>query len=293
MGTCEFCGEKAGFLKKNHPECVARRDAGWSEILALTTRAATAADASPDLAQQVAAIASRSHLEHLDPSMALAAGWEAALNAALDDDLISEQEERSLISFAEAHDLDQTDLDANGAYSRFVQALTLRDIMEGKLPQRMRFDGGLPFNLMKNERVIWVFPNTEYIEQQTKTHYVGGSQGVSVRVAKGLYYRANAFKGHPVKTTESVTMGSGLLGVTDKHLYFAGPAKSFRIKYDKIVSFEPYSDGIGVQRDAQTAKPQGFITGNGWFTYNLVTNLAKGPDLAETPEARDIAGGTP
>ena len=40
-------------------------------------------------------------------------------------------------------------------------------------------------------------------------------------------------------------------------------------------SFEPYSDGVGVMRDAQTAKPQNFITGGGWFVYNLVTNLAK------------------
>ena len=28
-------------------------------------------------------------------------------------------------------------------------------------------------------------------------------------------------------------------------------------------------------RDAQTAKPQTFRTGDGWFPYNLVTNLAQ------------------
>ena len=42
-----------------------------------------------------------------------------------------------------------------------------------------------------------------------------------------------------------------------------------------IVSFEPYSDGLGVMRDAQMAKPQTFITGDGWFVYNLVVNLAQ------------------
>jgi len=30
-----------------------------------------------------------------------------------------------------------------------------------------------------------------------------------------------------------------------------------------------------VQRDAQTAKAQSFQTGDGWFTYNLITNLAQ------------------
>jgi hypothetical protein len=68
---------------------------------------------------------------------------------------------------------------------------------------------------------------------------------------------------------------NGVLGITNKHIYFAGPMKSFRIAYNKIVSVAPFSDGIGVVRDAATAKPQIFVTGDGWFTYNLATNLAQ------------------
>lgn len=66
-----------------------------------------------------------------------------------------------------------------------------------------------------------------------------------------------------------------MLGLTTKHIYFAGPKKRFRVRYDRIVSFEPYQDGIGIMREAQTAKPQSFITGDGWFVYNLATNLAQ------------------
>jgi hypothetical protein len=47
------------------------------------------------------------------------------------------------------------------------------------------------------------------------------------------------------------------------------------VAYSKIVAFEPYSDGFGIQRDAATALPQTFVTGDGWFAYNLVTNLAQ------------------
>ena len=39
--------------------------------------------------------------------------------------------------------------------------------------------------------------------------------------------------------------------------------------------FEPYDDGFGIMRDAQTAKPQSFRTGDGWFAFNLATNLAQ------------------
>ncbi len=67
----------------------------------------------------------------------------------------------------------------------------------------------------------------------------------------------------------------GLFVVTNKNVYFAGPHKSLRLPYSKIVSFQLFSDGMGLTRDAASAKPQVFVTNDGWFTYNLVTNLAK------------------
>ena len=60
-----------------------------------------------------------------------------------------------------------------------------------------------------------------------------------------------------------------MLGLTTKHIYFAGRRKRFRVRYDKIVAFEPLSDGFGIMRDAQTARPQTFRTGDRWFAYNL------------------------
>ena len=65
-----------------------------------------------------------------------------------------------------------------------------------------------------------------------------------------------------------------MLGLTAKHIYFAGSRKRFRVRYDKIVSFDPYEDGFGNLRGAQMAKPQTFRTGDGWFAYNLAANLA-------------------
>ena len=65
-----------------------------------------------------------------------------------------------------------------------------------------------------------------------------------------------------------------MLGLTTKHIYFAGEKWKFRVRYDRIVTLEPFDDGVGIMRDAQTAKPQSFVTGDGWFVYNLAVNLA-------------------
>jgi hypothetical protein len=82
------------------------------------------------------------------------------------------------------------------------------------------------------------------------------------------------FKGRAIDRTERVHVDTGLVAVTTKQIYFSGAKKAFRIPYTKIVSFEPFSDGLGIMRDAASAKPQIFMTNDGWFTYNLVTNLA-------------------
>ena len=78
-----------------------------------------------------------------------------------------------------------------------------------------------------------------------------------------------------VEWDETGRVDTGLLGLTTKHLYFAGSKKRFRVRYDRIVTFEPYEDGVGIMREAQTAKPQTFVTGDGWFAFNMATNLAR------------------
>jgi hypothetical protein len=56
--------------------------------------------------------------------------------------------------------------------------------------------------------------------------------------------------------------------------YFAGPKKSLRMPYSKLVSVEPYSDGVGLQKDGASAKPMTFTPLDGWFAYNLIKNLS-------------------
>ena len=205
----------------------------------------------------------------------LVSGWKQAVDTALNDGILTEDEEAALSELKQHFSLSQDELGEEGSFLKVIKSATLRDILEGKVPERVSFDGNIPFNLQKTEKIAWIFQNVDYYEEKTKTHYVGGSQGVSIRIAKGLYYRTGAFKGERVQTSETTHIDTGLLAATNKHIYFSGSSKRFRINYDKIVAFEPYSDGIGVQRDAQTAKPQSLTTGDDWFTYNLITHLAR------------------
>ena len=83
---------------------------------------------------------------------------------------------------------------------------------------------------------------------------------------------------------ETVQQDTGLLGFSTKHICSSGPKKKFRVRYDRTLDFEPFSDGLGLMRNAQTAKPQSFRAGDGWFAYNLPVNLDLRKPYCRTPE---------
>ena len=133
----------------------------------------------------------------------------------------------------------------------------------------------LPFNLMKSEEILWLFSGADYFEQVTQREFRGGSLGVSFRVAKGVYVRPGAFRGRSVASTSMQHTDSGTLGITTKHIYFKGSRKSFRVRLEKIVSFEPYQDGLGIMRDTSRAHPEIFRMGttDAWFLLNIIDAL--------------------
>lgn len=282
MATCTICGKAAGLFKSKHPACVAqenRRAADMQHRQTAIQRSVVAAVLEPSEASRIAdCIKNEVDAKILSPGAireAIVKGWCESVARCLEDGVIDEEEEQRLIVFKDGFKLTEEELDKEGAHTRVVQSAVIRDLLNGVLPERMQLTAPLPINLEKGEKVIWVFSGCDYLEDRTKREYQGGSRGVSIRVMRGVYYRVGAFKGSSVNSTERIHVDTGKVYLTNKHVYFAGPQKSLRVPYAKIVSFLPFDDGFGLIRDAQTAKPQIFKTGDGWFAYNLVTNVAQ------------------
>ena len=89
------------------------------------------------------------------------------------------------------------------------------------------------------------------------------------------------------------------MGITTKHLYFKGSHKSSRVRLEKIVSFEPFRDGLQIMRDAARAKPEVFTMGTTdvWFAVNLINALVGIEDVAlpgrDAPTLDDIVNEVP
>jgi hypothetical protein len=276
MGKCTYCSEDAGFLRKVHQTCTKKNEAGWSKMVAMATSVAINDDAGDTLVAKLSCIASDSYIPAVRIREAIIQGWSNAVDQYLDDHVLSDLEETRLIKYIDRFSLSREEKDRDRSFTHMVQGAVIRDVLNGNLPSRVNIQGTLPFNLQKSESIVWVFQNVAYYETRMRRERVGGYSGVSMRVMKGVYYHTGGFKSHSVEKTATEYVDTGIVGVTNKHIYFNGAVKKFRVPYAKIVMFEPYDDGIGIMRDAASAKPQTFVTGDGWFVYNLVNNLAQG-----------------
>lgn len=275
MGNCRHCKKSAGWLRSVHKECAVKFEHGTKLIASLVADAIQHEESLTSFYDQAREVAKEHFLAEQDIEGLVVKGFGHAVDAALDDHLLSEAEEEHLGRTLQALELPHDKVAADGTLEKIRKGRVLRELVNGRLPDTIDYQGRLPFNFQKGERLVWHFEAVQYYEMKTKREFVGRSQGVSVRLARGVYYRTGSFRGNPVETTSFEHVDTGVFAFTNKHLYFSGAKKSFRIAYAKIVSFTPYSDGIGLHRDAASAKPQLFVTVDGWFTYNLAVNLSE------------------
>jgi len=86
-----------------------------------------------------------------------------------------------------------------------------------------------------------------------KTGYQSGSQGVSIRVMKGVSYRVGATRGHITREEQVVETSRGTLLITNQR-FFLHPesnTKPLSIPINKILSYKCYDDGIVLYKEGR------------------------------------------
>ena len=181
--------------------------------------------------QDLSAAIRQAGLDPEETTRLLIQAWEAAVQSALEDGLVYLDEESALAKYTAHFSLTQQDLDGNRAQTSLVQAAVIRDVTQGIVPQRQNITGTIPFNLMKSETLVWVLQDVDYLETVVRRERRGSSHGLSIRVTRGVYYRPSTFRSRPIEWEETIHADTGLLGLTTKHIYFAGRKKKFRVRY--------------------------------------------------------------
>ena len=312
MAKCKYCNEKAGFFRWKHEKC--ESDYMSSETILKIKILEIANQLKPDKVIVINEDEKSINLTityedddlldrvNEDLNTAFANARNAYLedskqqNIAMDvcfdllDDYLADQNFSDIELGAVTNLMEICDLESHSrklllfkmmSHARILTRLEGGERSENiisRTGKQIANDKDFPLLFMKSEKLI----HATYVmfhEERTKTHYVGRSDGVSIKIRKGLYYRTSGFRGERVQEHNMEHIDSGIFALTTKHIYFHGHRKSFRTRIDRIVAIEPFEDGIGIRKAGTSARPQIFKDKshdypiNSWFVANAIRLL--------------------
>ena len=170
-----------------------------------------------------------------------------------EDNYLSPEEETELLNLRRTLSLSEEDI--SHTIEALIHLKRLTALKTGKLPI-------LETDLLLKKREVCHYEiPAELIEEKTKTEYIGGTSGVSVRISKRVYYRVGGFKGKRVIKTSKEVTDRGSLYITNKRILFTGEKKTVTYPVNKVVKINKFADAIQFQKESE-AKLKYFVVGD-------------------------------
>ena len=129
--------------------------------------------------------------------------------------------------------------------------------------------------LKKGEIAYLAMPGVALIEpRRGPSTWVGGSQGVSFKIAKGVRYRVGVTKGHVIQGEERPTpIDIGLGVVTSQRIVFIGSKRSTEWAYTKLLGYNLDLPNMAIFNVAnrQKASGLGYAAEHDWAVDAIVS----------------------
>lgn len=122
-----------------------------------------------------------------------------------------------------------------------LPAVAINDIRAGKLPKLNVSNISLG-----NGEICHYIDEACLVTKKIEKHYHRRNNGMSFKIAKGMYYHTGDSNGHPIEY-EIPIYTKGYLCITNKRVVFVSKEKGFDKKIKAISSITPYTDAIGLQ----------------------------------------------
>lgn len=185
---------------------------------------------------------------------------------------INDNTESYIDSYIEKFNIEEYATPSNRTYFDYLLNLTINDLLHGVNPHRCTISG-ISLNFQSNENVLIVFQDVVFCKEVVKTSYIGTSSGISVKIARGVYYRKGNFGSIPLINRNIDPIRQGTLIFTNKSIYFYSLEQTIQYPYSKILVFVPFEDGIGIQTNRANAKSDFFYGLDGVASYNIFANI--------------------
>jgi len=277
MSNCKYCGKNVGLLKKTHSECVELYNKGISEIRKIPLKYDS--NIIPDGTLELAAgTGKKYYISEHESKTILLDEFKEVIKHLLSDELLSEKNEQIILSINKLF----PEIIDNEKRLKIVQESIIRELLNGNIPSnRIRLEGGMPFELMKDETVVYLFKSSSLAECKDSAVRPLGFQPSPLN--KGIYMERLHF--FHIFDGFNRIIKAGDLYITNRNIYlYDGNNKGLkdRFSYDDINFLVPYDDWLVISIGFYA---HAFKVDNSWFAFNLVNNLMRMwlPEKHSTP----------
>jgi hypothetical protein len=196
------------------------------------------------------------------------AAYRRYLDAALADEILTEDEEQRLVEVGEA--LYRTPAKLGEVLAPYRPQILVAMVNGGRLPvvNSSRI-------MLKKGEVVHLEEEAGLLKEVVQREFQSGSRGMSFRIAKGVSYRVGASRGKMVEVGRSWELeDEGPLSVTSHRMVFAGTRRTVEVAYSKLLNFEVYSDAIQIHV-SNRQKPTTFRVSDGPMIGALVNGATQ------------------
>lgn len=128
--------------------------------------------------------------------------------------------------------------------------LWLNELREGRLTGKVAGEKP-PIVLKQQEELKVVLPNMSLLEPRAIRKSSGLYGGPTIRVTKGVSFRLGGAQGRGESHEELRNIDKGVLTLTNQRLVFSGEKRTLNIDLAKIISIQPFKDGIAIRREGK------------------------------------------
>ena len=324
MGICRYCHQKASWFIDAHDACVQKANAGIESVKKCMSDAVIEGKHYSEVSATIGKLTAEMAIPQDQARAAFISGWSQGVEQRSKAQPISPEESVAMDKIMKDAGFKLEEILWTAGSWLMVWSLLIWMVLHDQVEEFRRtqpYQGPVSFNLHAGEASVWGMPNVLLKRQCMTTSYVGGYSEASIRVASGLYYRFGGLRGHRVESTSLEEVDYGDFPMTTRAIYFGGTVRgiNFRLPYREIIRFEPYSDAVGICKNAareqifvpicahtpagmalsssadparvgvlRSDRPPNLITfpDSGWFLFNILQALAAKDSGARTSTAR-------
>jgi hypothetical protein len=207
MSTCRYCGQSAGWFSEAHEGCIQRSNQGIEALKACMENAVAQGMLQGEIRVQLDKIIAYAVIPQEQVLPAIKEGWSReAVKQGIAQPL-SELECSAILGILQAAGLTQDDISGTAGLRALFLSWRIWMVLHDQIEP---YKGPIQFNLRPGEVPVIGLANVLLSEEQTRSTYLGGYSGVSIRVASGLYYHFGGMRGHREQSTslQEVDYGS-------------------------------------------------------------------------------------